>query len=164
MNLTGSTFEGEPHRGVVKMEGQGKFTFPNGDVYDGNFEDGMFHGNGTLYISEKGKFVGRWDRGRVIDGEYFFADGLKAEMDDWDYCSQKDRRFYSERQNGLQPAGQSLHTNTGVIPSIPQGCYDTGASYYDPSTGNLHNYSGVFLRKASQDEADWIVLHCRVQR
>ncbi|KAA6382015.1 MAG: putative radial spoke head 1 [Streblomastix strix] len=164
MDLTGSSFEGMPTHGPIQMEGKGKYTFPNGNVYIGDFEDGMFHGIGTLHIVEKGKFVGRWDRGRIVDGKYFFEDGLIAKLDDWKYCSEGDRRFYSERLFGLNPAGQSKHTNSGIIASIPQGCFDTGTSYYDPSTGNLHNYSGVFLRKASQPEADWIVLNCRVQR
>ena len=29
-------------------QGEGKFTFPNGVVYQGNFDKGEFHGNGTL--------------------------------------------------------------------------------------------------------------------
>jgi hypothetical protein len=97
-------------------------------------------------------------------------------LDNWDYCSDEDRRFYSEREEGLKPAGaniffffisslgQSKITNSGIISSIPLNCYDTGVSYYDPSTGNLHDYSGVILRKASVEESEWIILNCRVQR
>ena len=29
-------------------QGPGKFTFPNGVVYEGNFDKGEFHGDGTL--------------------------------------------------------------------------------------------------------------------
>ena len=42
MDLTGSSFEGTPHSGVIKMDGKGKYTFSNGDVYIGEFKDGMF--------------------------------------------------------------------------------------------------------------------------
>ena len=42
MNLTGSTFEGVPHEGAIQMEGKGKYTFANGDVFVGEFKDGMF--------------------------------------------------------------------------------------------------------------------------
>lgn len=38
-------------------------------------------------------------------GSYTFADGLQYEEVDWDYCIDNDRRFYSERCNGLRPAG-----------------------------------------------------------
>lgn len=34
-----------------------------------------------------------------------FADGLQYQETDWDYCDGYDRRFYSERCNGLRPAG-----------------------------------------------------------
>ena len=42
MEFTGSTFEGAPHSGVIKMEGHGKYTFANGDIFIGEFKDGMF--------------------------------------------------------------------------------------------------------------------------
>lgn len=38
-------------------------------------------------------------------GVYTFADGLQYEEAEWDYCIDNDRRFYSERCNGLRPAG-----------------------------------------------------------
>lgn len=42
MELTGSSFEGVPHRSAIPMEGKGKYTFANGDVFIGEFKDGMF--------------------------------------------------------------------------------------------------------------------------
>lgn len=38
-------------------------------------------------------------------GSFTFADGLQYQEKDWDYCDGYDRRFYSERCNGLRPAG-----------------------------------------------------------
>ncbi len=38
-------------------------------------------------------------------GKYTFSDGLAYKETDGDYCDGKDRRFYSERCNGLKPAG-----------------------------------------------------------
>lgn len=38
-------------------------------------------------------------------GSLTFADGLQYQEKDWDYCDGYDRRFYSERCNGLRPAG-----------------------------------------------------------
>lgn len=38
-------------------------------------------------------------------GKYTFSDGLEYKETDCDYCDGKDRRFYSERCNGLKPAG-----------------------------------------------------------
>lgn len=41
-------------------------------------------------------------------GSFTFADGLQYQEKDWDYCNGFDRRFYSERCNGLRPAGWNL--------------------------------------------------------
>ena len=43
---SGSYFEGPKVHDWE--EGQGKFTFPNGVIYEGNFTKGEFHGDGTL--------------------------------------------------------------------------------------------------------------------
>ena len=42
----------------------------------------------------------------VTQGNYFFNDGLNFELENWAYCKNDDRRFFSETQNGLKPAGQ----------------------------------------------------------
>ena len=41
----------------------------------------------------------------VFQGKYTFSDGLEYEEDNWDFCDGYDRRFYTERCNGLRPAG-----------------------------------------------------------
>jgi hypothetical protein len=45
-------WSGSSYEGSVKYEwedGTGKHKFPNGVVYEGNFEKGEFHGEGTLH-------------------------------------------------------------------------------------------------------------------
>lgn len=41
----------------------------------------------------------------TIQGQLTFKDGLTFSEGDWDYCDEDDRRFYSERLHGVQPAG-----------------------------------------------------------
>ena len=41
-----SAYQGPTQEGWE--EGRGKFTYPNGVQYDGNFKKGEFHGEGTL--------------------------------------------------------------------------------------------------------------------
>lgn len=41
-------------------------------------------------------------------GTFTFADGLQYQEKDWSYCDGYDRRFYTERCNGLRPAGWIL--------------------------------------------------------
>jgi hypothetical protein len=36
--------------------------------YTGSFENGVFHGAGTMYV-KGGKLEGRWEHGKMVDGE-----------------------------------------------------------------------------------------------
>jgi hypothetical protein len=83
-------------------QGEGKFQFPNGVIYHGNMDKGEFHGEGTLIypngvskpklktfkivrnsfltlsvLSSQGRYVAKWDRGKLIEGKYFFYDALE---------------------------------------------------------------------------------------
>ena len=48
-------------------------------MYIGEFVDGMFHGDGTIYFPNLGKFKATWVMGQAQDGEYSFKDGLVYE-------------------------------------------------------------------------------------
>ena len=102
-------YEGE-RNDVGTMDGKGRFTFPNGTVYDGELIDGEFHGKGTLYFPGRGRYVAEWDHGSVISGTLFFDDNLEYRDDNWIYCSPEDRRYYCEVTDGLKPAGESYIT------------------------------------------------------
>jgi hypothetical protein len=100
MDHSGSRYEGTMVHG--RIEGEGKYFFPNGNVYVGEFLDGAFHGAGTLYFPGKGKFCATWDRGTAVDGVYSFRDGLVFQpterhaaisytTEPWPYCKEEDR-------------------------------------------------------------------------
>ena len=44
------------------MIGQGTLTYPDGTVYQGEFEDGEKHGKGTIVFPNKTKLTGEWIR------------------------------------------------------------------------------------------------------
>ncbi|XP_020366152.2 MORN repeat-containing protein 5 [Rhincodon typus] len=159
MEYTGSSYIGDYHNG--RMEGKGVYTLPTETRYEGGMKDGMFHGYGTLYFPNGGKYVATWDRGAVIQGNYIFADGLEYEGDDWMYCDHYDRRFYTEICHGLKPAGRSQLTNLDPPRTIPEGHYDCGDGFYNPLTRVITGYDGEFLRNADDDEHEWIVRTCR---
>ena len=48
-----------------KMNGQGKVTFANGDVYEGNFSNGSFDGKGTFTAKEGWTYVGDFKKGQA---------------------------------------------------------------------------------------------------
>jgi len=75
-----SKWSGSAYDGPKKLsweEGFGKHKFPNGVVYEGNFNKGEFHGEGTLIYPNGGRYVAKWDRGKLIEGKYFFFDNLE---------------------------------------------------------------------------------------
>ena len=51
-----------------KMNGQGTLTFENGDVYEGEFTDGIFNGQGTFKSASGWMYVGEFKNG-YADGK-----------------------------------------------------------------------------------------------
>ena len=46
-------------------QGTGKFKFPNGDTYEGQWQDGVMHGNGRFTWAASGaEYDGEWVQGR----------------------------------------------------------------------------------------------------
>ena len=96
------------------------------------------------------------------EGEYFFYDDLKFKDKEWDYCTIQDRRFYTEQLKGLRPDGKTLICNEMDGPkNIPEGCYDIGDGYYDPTKRIICNYDHEFKRDLNPDEESWITEKCR---
>ncbi len=109
----------------------------------------------------KGKFTGVWNKGRLVDGTYEFSDGLQFEdPNKWDFCTYKDRRFFHERQHGVENPEIEKYAD-GLFRDIPEGTYDTGDGYYEPEKGSINNYDHQFLREPNEDEEKWIKLKCR---
>ncbi|KAI8613009.1 hypothetical protein BC830DRAFT_1134273 [Chytriomyces sp. MP71] len=94
-----SVFIAETKNG--RIEGNGKYTFPNGNVYVGQFKDGQFHGTGTIHFTNGGRYDASWINGRAVEGKFTFKDGLVYEQEDWGYCTPADRRFFHEKVHGF---------------------------------------------------------------
>nr|XP_040054400.1 MORN repeat-containing protein 5 [Gasterosteus aculeatus aculeatus] len=162
MEFIGSSYNGGTKNG--RMDGKGEYTFPTTTKYEGEVKDGMFHGKGVLHFSNGSKYEATWENGKAKQGSFTFADGLQYQEKDWDYCDGYDRRFYSERCNGLRPAGESQLTDLHPPRVIPDGCYDCGDGFYDPKTRVVTSHTGRFRRNADDSEHEWIVRTCRKAR
>ena len=137
-------WSGSSYTGPIKdgwFEGKGRFTFPSGVISEGDFHKGEFHGKGTLIFPNGGKYKASWERGRAVDGEYEYYDGLIYDSQNWNYCQIPDRRFYTEIKEGLRPAGATLIVNNpnGPKATVP-GTYDVGDGYYNMGKNMLYNY------------------------
>ncbi|AAZ12395.1 hypothetical protein, conserved [Trypanosoma brucei brucei TREU927] len=79
MFYTGCSYRGERTSDDRRFDGQGIFTFANGDTYVGAHRDGCMHGHGTLFFAKErggGHYVGVWENGRNVSGAFVFSDGL----------------------------------------------------------------------------------------
>eukprot|EP00455_Lapot_gusevi_P049039 TRINITY_DN6879_c0_g1_i5.p1 TRINITY_DN6879_c0_g1~~TRINITY_DN6879_c0_g1_i5.p1 ORF type:complete len:224 (+),score=23.40 TRINITY_DN6879_c0_g1_i5:78-674(+) len=163
-----TNYTGEMRNG--KSDGKGRYIFPNGAIYEGDFQQGEFHGQGKLSFPGKGSYIARWEKGRAIEGSYYFQDELEYDIesieqdgpDSWPYCTPDDRRFWSEIQNGIVGGAGVQLSNQVPPPTLPASCYDTGDGYYDPLEKHIFTYSGEYLRTPGPEEVQWIVDKCRI--
>ncbi len=70
--MSSSTLQGEYEGDTLagRWEGFGTYSVTaHGQQcsYTGNFEDGLFHGSGTMYV-KGGKLEGRWENGKMVEG------------------------------------------------------------------------------------------------
>jgi hypothetical protein len=71
IDASGCTYEGEVKGNI--MHGNGRYTYPNGDVYEGNFENGKKSGKGSLeftssHTKERILYVGDFDN-NIMNGK-----------------------------------------------------------------------------------------------
>ncbi|KAI8926492.1 hypothetical protein BC831DRAFT_456431 [Entophlyctis helioformis] len=154
MAFHGSPFEAETVN--ERIEGEGKYTFPDGNVYVGQFKDGQFHGRGVIYFRNGGKLDAEWANGVAVKENFTFADGLSYEEQQWDYCTEDDRRFFSERVHGFLPGEPQLSNDPKGKPTVPIMTNDAGYCYYAKEDGLLHNFDGGVLRQPSAGEVQWV--------
>ena len=164
MEYTGSRFQGLYSSG--RPDGEGTYIFPNGTRYVGGFKDGMFEGQGTMYIPNCGAYTATWSEGKQVEGEYKFSDGLEYKESDWEYCTLSDRRFKTELEDGIRPAGQSqLTNNRGGDPLLGKNQADSGDGYVDLKKGNgqvCDFKTGEAVRFVEQSEKKWLMEKCRI--
>lgn len=63
-----------------------------GVKYEGEFDDGMFHGEGELKYANGVIVKGKWKKGQVTERKIIFGDGLEYSEHNWGYCKSPDRR------------------------------------------------------------------------
>ena len=73
----GDMFEGDFENG--KPHGKGKMTFPNGDLFEGEFENGKPHGKGRMTFSNGNHLEGDFQNGGYVVNPNF--NGQNTETD-----------------------------------------------------------------------------------
>lgn len=158
----GCSYEGE-WMFLHTWEGQGRYVFPHGVTYEGDFEDSQFHGKGILRYPMGQTLKSEWSHGKMTKWSYVFKDGLEYH-DPWEYCLFPKRAYISTVRAGVfKPPGQERVTNKMPPRPIPPGCFDVGEGFYKPKLSGIvsANETNQIKRIPTEVEADWIKKHCR---
>ena len=75
-NNRGDLYEGEFQNGA--FNGQGTYTSARGEKYIGEYKDGKYHGRGSYFFADGDKYVGEYRNGNLSgQGTYTFTNGSK---------------------------------------------------------------------------------------
>ncbi|CRH03890.1 MORN repeat protein, putative [Plasmodium relictum] len=133
---------------------KGKYVYPNGNIYIGDFRNEKFHGHGILSFKEKGKFKGIWKNGKIISGQYYFSDGLKYE-NNWKYLIDNPY-FYNEQINSNEVIYKEEKKNVYL-----DKIYDIGDGYCNIEEKIVYDFNNnKEIRKVNEREKNWIRNHC----
>ncbi|XP_004520806.1 uncharacterized protein LOC101454612 [Ceratitis capitata] len=169
--ITGSQFLGTYNNAIHCMEGYGKYLYPDGSQYKGNFKNGKFHGIGEMTLTKPYhfKFIGEFDNGKLVQmQEMYYADGLKLKakfendklnFDEWKYCTEHDRRTSWEILNGIGPTGQQT-----IMTNLDAGTYDLGGGIYREDSGWVVKIPPPFFSirfLSCNKEKEWVIRNCR---
>ncbi|XP_055352736.1 MORN repeat-containing protein 5-like [Paramacrobiotus metropolitanus] len=153
-----------------RANGTGRYVTKEGMVYEGGFEDDLYHGVGQIIYPDGTLFKGTWDHGKLSSGHLVFPDGLIYDgglpgsgladaNKPWGYCDGNDRRFWKEIQNDL--SGKPSLVANPPAPVIPENTMDVGHGYYDIVSHKVYHYDGTFMRNVDLSEHFWIISTCR---
>ncbi len=146
--IDGNTYTGG-FNGAYNFDGKGKFTFANGMYYEGDFVNGVRHGDGKFSWSTDGNYEGNWRyEGKFENGEPTYG-----------------TKYFATRSEGvLQFTGKFVNldkVDTSVsgsgIYSYGNGCWYQGEMTVsgDHADGCLFNGDGKFYW--GLEEATWTV-------
>ncbi|XP_069825506.1 radial spoke head 1 homolog [Dendropsophus ebraccatus] len=165
MSDLGSDFEeeAEPDLGEYDGErneagerhGQGKARLPNGDTYDGMYENGRRHSQGTYRFKNGARYIGEYYQNRKHGvGTFMYPDGSKYEGD-WVDDQRQGQGVYTYANGDVYSGDWFAHQRHG------QGVYtytDTGSRYIgtwvngkQDGAGELVHHNHRYLGKFSSN-------------
>ena len=116
LNYSHGKYVGEALNG--KANGQGTYTSKSGVIYQGQFINDTFSGNGTMFWTNGDKFVGTWNNDSAVNGTMSFANGSSAQG------TVRNAIFYVA-QSSSPPTNQNIivsKKNPQSVPSNSENC------------------------------------------
>ena len=114
----GNKYDGEWEND--KMSGQGTFTFSNGEKYVGQFKDGKRNGEGTFTFSNGGTYIGEWKDDKENGKGTFILNGIftKGIYENGVYIGKEKTEVVQNIQsnnNSVQEPVSSFSSATSII-------------------------------------------------
>ena len=105
LGLSNRTSELIPH-------GKGKLIYEHGNIYEGEFRDGLREGEGSIYYPNKSKYVGVFKNNQKHEGKYIYPASEKSSIDTEEFqqgflASFLDG-FFDATSEGLSLASQQM--------------------------------------------------------
>lgn len=127
-------------------------------IYEGEFYDGQFHGNGTMLYPNGNRIIVTSVNGTLQTMKLVYADESEFDINDKEYvvepkqCSDYD----------CPPITDEIFKCSGIGDDIPPGCYDTLDGYYNPKTKCIHDkkHFKIMLRIITAEEEQFIMKYC----
>ncbi|GAW82970.1 dynein-associated protein [Plasmodium gonderi] len=133
---------------------RGRYIYPNGNVYVGDFKNEKFHGQGTLAFKGKGEYKGTWEKGKLVQGQYYYSDGLQYE-EEWKYLI--DTPYFYKEQINMNEIIYTEEKRSAFLDNI----YDIGDGYCKVEDSIVYNFGDdKEIRKVNEREKSWIKNHC----
>ena len=119
------TVEDEHGMEFAIANGMGTRTFKNGNVYQGEFRNGMFNGHGKLTMTDESVFEGEFRNGKfnghgkltMTDGNVFEGDFQNDLVDGFGRLTHADRTFEEGKFRHIN--GELVHLDMPPLKRIP---------------------------------------------
>ena len=134
-------------------QGQGRYTFPEGQFYQGEFDQGNFHGKGSFQYVNGDHYDGEWiNNQRQGNGVYHFSSGSQY-SGEWRKDKQEGQGTLSEKN------GDQYHGNW--LKGMPHGegikRYADGRHYQGEFIQGNFSGSGIFTTPSGRRyDGQWI--------
>jgi hypothetical protein len=116
-----------------------------------------------MIFTNGGYLKGRWEKGKLIEKQYFYSDDLPFSENYKTYCTDGDRRFEIEMRKGINPFDETLLLNSeNGLKDIPEGTYDVKNGFFDVRRNLVYSYDRKkILRKVDEKEVENIMAKYR---
>jgi hypothetical protein len=100
----GEIYEGDFVEGIRK--GKGTYRYKDGDVYTGEWKDNVKHGYGTLTYAKQGEYKGFWENGRRHgEGVFTYKDTGDSYSGWWRFGQKEGAGTYCFKASGMKMVG-----------------------------------------------------------